>query len=49
MVTATLVGERIEIDMFEDRHIEYSRFHGSEDVEDNVTLLEALFREEGKG
>ncbi|AWN47371.1 hypothetical protein DK419_14465 [Methylobacterium terrae] len=48
MVTATLVGERIEIDVFEDGHIEYSRFRGSEDVEDDVALLEALFREEGK-
>ncbi|SFU94984.1 hypothetical protein SAMN02799631_03371 [Methylobacterium sp. 174MFSha1.1] len=48
MVTATLVGERIEIDVFEDGHIEYSRFRGSEDVEDDVALLEALFREESK-
>ncbi|MCF4128807.1 hypothetical protein [Methylobacterium sp. SyP6R] len=48
MVTATLVGERIEIDVFEDGHIEYSRFRGSEDVEDDVALLEALVREEVK-
>ena len=49
MVTATLVGERIEIDVFEDRHIEYSRFRGNEDVEDDVPVLEALLRESGKG
>ncbi|MGE7413744.1 hypothetical protein [Methylobacterium tarhaniae] len=48
MVTATLVGERIEIDVFEDGHIEYSRFHESKDVEDDVALLEALFRKGGK-
>lgn len=49
MVTATLVGERIEIDVFEDGHIEYSRFRGSEDVEDDVPLLEALLRDDGEG
>ncbi|KQP47021.1 MULTISPECIES: hypothetical protein [unclassified Methylobacterium] len=49
MVTATLVGERIEIDVFEDGHIEYSRFHGNEDVEGDVPLLEALLCEGGKG
>lgn len=49
MITATLVGQRIEIDVFEDGHIEYSRFSGNEDVEDDVPLLEALLREHGKG
>jgi hypothetical protein len=49
MITATLVGERIEIDVFEDGHIEYSRFCGNEDAEDNIPLLEALLRESGKG
>ena len=48
MVTATLVGERIEIDVFEDGHIEYSRFRGNEDVESDVSLLEALLREDSK-
>lgn len=42
MITATLVGERIEIDVFEDGHVEYSRFHGTEDVEVDVLALEAL-------
>lgn len=45
MITVTVVGERIEIDVFEDGHIEYSRFRGNEDVEIDVPLLEALLRE----
>jgi hypothetical protein len=49
LITATLVGERIEIDVFEDGHVEYSRFRGNEDVEDDVPLLEALLREHGEG
>jgi hypothetical protein len=44
-ITATLVGERIEIDVFEDGHIEYSRFRGDESVEDDVSALEALIRQ----
>ena len=38
MVTITVVGERIEIDFFDD-HIEYSRFKGSEAVEDDQKVL----------
>lgn len=49
MVTVTLVGERIEIDVFEDGHIEYSRFRGNEDVEDGVSSLDLLLREDGQG
>ena len=48
MITATLVGERIEIDVFEDGHIEYSRFRGNEDVESNIPLLERLLIEHNK-
>ncbi|GAB6843795.1 hypothetical protein JCM2811A_27970 [Methylorubrum rhodinum] len=48
MLTASLVGERIEIDVFEDGHVEYSRFRGNEDVEDDVPLLEVLLREHGE-
>lgn len=47
MITATLVGERIEIDVFEDGHVEYSRFRGNEDVENEIPLLEALLCEKG--
>ena len=48
MITATLVGERIEIDVFEDGHVEYSRFRGNEDVEDDIPILETLLREQGR-
>jgi hypothetical protein len=36
---AALVGERIEIDIFEDDHIEISRFRGDESVEGGLKLL----------
>ncbi len=36
MITLTRVSERLEIDVFEDGHIEYSRFLGSEDVLDDL-------------
>ena len=42
MITATLVGERIEIDVFEDGSVNYSRFRGDESAEVNVSELEAL-------
>lgn len=45
MITATVVGQRIEIDVFEDGHVEYSLFRGNEDVEEDVPALEALIRE----
>jgi hypothetical protein len=48
MITVTLVGERIEIDVFEDGHVEYSRFRGDESVDDDVFMLEALLRENGQ-
>ena len=47
LVNETMVGERIEIDVFEDGHVEYSRFRGHEDVEGDVPALEALLREHG--
>lgn len=31
-VTATYLNERVEIDVFEDGHMEVSRFQGSEDI-----------------
>lgn len=42
LVTLTLVGERVEIDVFEDGHMEVSRFKGSEDVVGGVELVENL-------
>ena len=32
LVTLTLVGERVEVDVFEDGHMEASRFVGNEDI-----------------
>ncbi|WP_407104570.1 hypothetical protein [Hansschlegelia beijingensis] len=45
MITATLVGERVEIDVFADGHIEYSRFRGDEGVECDDGGLLRLLRE----
>jgi hypothetical protein len=38
-LTVTTVGERIEISVFEDDHLEISRFHGDETVEGGKELL----------
>jgi hypothetical protein len=38
-VMAAIVGERIEIDIFEDDHIEISRFRGDEGIEGGRDLL----------
>ena len=48
MLTVTLVRERLEIDVFEDGHFEYSRFIGDESVEDDNDQLLALLRQDGK-
>ena len=45
MVTVTLVGQRIEIEIFEDEHIEFSRFSGDESVESRETEIEQLLEE----
>lgn len=42
LVTLTLVGERVEVDVFDDGHMEVARFAGSEAVVDDAELLEAL-------
>jgi hypothetical protein len=34
-----MVGARMEIDIFEDNHLEISRFHGDESVEGGRELL----------
>lgn len=38
-IRASVVGERIEIDVFEDDHIEISRFRGDESIEGGSELL----------
>jgi hypothetical protein len=44
-VNITLVGERIEVDVFDDGHMEVSRFVGSEDVVGDATLVEKVIAE----
>lgn len=44
-ITATFVGERVEISVFEDGHVEVSRFVGSEDVLNESVLDEILVGE----
>ena len=41
-LSVTLVGERVEIDIFEDDHLEISRFRGDESIEGGSELLPAL-------
>jgi hypothetical protein len=38
-LSVTMVGERVEIDIFEDNHLEISRFHGDESVVGGKDLL----------
>jgi hypothetical protein len=45
MLTLTLVGERVEIDVFDDGHMEVSRFPGSEAVVGDATLVDQIIRE----
>ncbi len=45
MVTVTFVGERVEIDVFEDGHMEVSRFPGSEDIVGDEELILRLIAE----
>ena len=39
LVTLTLVGERVEVDVFADGHMEVSRFRGNEDVVGGAELV----------
>ena len=39
----TLVGERLEISVFDDGHIEYSRFLGDENVEIGSAAIASLY------
>jgi hypothetical protein len=46
MVMLTLVGERVEVDIFEDGHMEVSRFFGDERVVGDEELVHHLIRQE---
>jgi hypothetical protein len=39
-----MVGERVEIDIFEDNHLEISRFLGDEKVEGGMDLLMSMLK-----
>ena len=43
-LSVTMVGQRVEIDIFEDNHLEISRFFGDKKVESGSELLEQLLR-----
>ena len=43
-LSVTMVGERVEIDVFEDDHLEISRFHGDERIEGGKDLLLKLLK-----
>ncbi len=45
LVTLTLVGERVEVDVFEDGHMEVSGFPGSEDVVGGEELVRRIIAE----
>ena len=45
LVSVTLAGERLEIDVFEDGHMEVSRFRGTEDVLGGKELVARLISE----
>ncbi|EUB97007.1 hypothetical protein PMI07_000583 [Rhizobium sp. CF080] len=44
-ITATIVGQRIEISVFEDDHVEISRFVGHEEIEGEDVLHAIIDRE----
>jgi hypothetical protein len=46
LVAFTLVGERVEVDVFEDGHMEVSRFKGNESIVGGKDLAYELIRTE---
>lgn len=45
-LTVTFVGERVEVEIFDDNHIEISRFRGDEGIEGGIELLRELVKRE---
>ena len=43
-LSVTMVGERVEIDIFEDNHLEISRFLGDENIEGGMDLLMSMLK-----
>ena len=46
LVTVTFVGKRVEVDVFEDGHMEVSRFLGTEDVLGGQEIMYDLIKKE---
>jgi hypothetical protein len=44
LLSLTLVGERVEVDVFEDGHMEVSRFSGNEDIIGGEELVSQIIR-----
>ncbi len=47
LVTITFVGERVEVDVFDDGHMEISRFQGGESIEGGAQLVYGLIQGNG--
>ena len=45
LVSLTIVGQRIEIDVFEDGHMEVARFRGSEGVVGGEEVVQQILRD----
>lgn len=45
LVTIALVGERVEVDVFDDGHMEVSRFPGSENIVGGEELIHDIIRD----
>ena len=48
MIAVTAVGERLEIDVFENGHVEFSRFQGDKGVESDAGRLDQIVRQHGE-
>jgi hypothetical protein len=44
LVALTLVGERVEIDVFDDGHMEVSRFKGGEDIMGDAASVDQIIQ-----
>ncbi|KWF62976.1 hypothetical protein [Burkholderia pseudomultivorans] len=42
LVSVTVVGQRVEIDVFDDGHMEVSRFVGNENIEGGAELIDSI-------
>ena len=47
LVTITLVGQRVEVDVFSDAHMEVSVFSGDENVVGGAEVLSSILQAEG--